>query len=308
MKKILLFLFASLFAALIALIPLLYVTRHFLIKKIVEATMMEVTGFRTEIGELHHDFPLIFTMQNVTMYDPPQYQARVFAKSPYFYIDIDHKALFRKESFHIQEWRVVISELNLEKDKNGISNGSLLKAVKKLGGGGTSEETPDKPKKSMSFQLDYLDLEIQKIDYHDRTGVVPKYARNMSLKASLYEDVTDFGNLVDRIEEQILKEAGASKIVKLTPFYFERSLKKAAKTVVMPTKIVTEGAEFLGEGMKRTTTAIAPEAVTEKIKEMGEMTREQFSELVRLRPAFETNPRPSVSPVPQPSEAPAVTS
>lgn len=263
--------------------------------------MMEVAGFRTEIGELHHEFPLIFTLQDVTMYDPPQYQAKVFARAPYFYIDIDPQQLFRGESFHIHEWRVVISELNLEKDKNGVSNGSLLRAVKKIGRRKSSEEHPEEPGKGMTFQLDYLDLEIKKIDYHDRTGVVPKYARNMSLKASLYENVTDFGRLVDDIEEQILREAGASKIVKLTPFYFERSLKKAAKTVTVPTRFVTGSAELIGEGVKKTVTV--PEVMTEKIKEVGEMTKEQFSELVRLVPAPAASPQPSASAVP-PSASP----
>ena len=234
--------------------------KEFLIKKTVEVIIVSNSGFRTEIGHLQYKWPAEFTLQNIVMMNPPGYEAKIFARSPYFYIHIDPEAFLKGRSFHIYEWKVLISELNIEKSREGISNGTLLKSLKDLGKSqnvgapldGTRAGVSPAPT-SLPFQLDRLEVKINKVNFHDRTGVVPKFAKNMKLKASVYQNVTNFSELVQQIKAEIIKEAGAaSRVVKLSPFYFEQSLKKAAeKTVGIPTRMITEriteGAELIGE-------------------------------------------------------------
>lgn len=247
-KAILIFIFAAFLGTAFVIGGTVFFFKEFLIKKTVEAVIASTAGFRTEIGHLQYQWPAEFTLQNIVMMNPPGYEAKIFARSPYFYIRIDPEAFLQGRSFHIYEWKGLISELHIEKSREGVSNGTLLKSLKNIG------RRPDADSKNgsgRSFQLDRLEVKISKVNFHDRTGVVPKYAKNMRLKASVYENVQDFSGLVETIKAEIIKEAGASRVVKLSPFYFERSIQKAAETtVVIPTKMIreriTEGAELIG--------------------------------------------------------------
>lgn len=253
LKIILIFIFAMFLGAVLFLGGTVFFFKEFLIKKTVEAIVASNSGFRTEIGHLQYKWPAEFTLQNITMMNPPGYEAKIFAKSPYFYVRINQEVLLKGSKFHIYEWKVLISELNLEKNREGISNGTLLKSLKYIGRRPPEPGTKKGPEDSgLDFQLDHLEVKINKVNFHDRTGVVPKYAKNMQLKASVYENVQEFSALIETIKAEIIKEAGASRVVKLSPFYLERSIKKAAETTVgIPTKMIregiTEGAELIGE-------------------------------------------------------------
>lgn len=268
------FLAALFFVACLSLGILIYAYRDFILKTVLEFVITEATGFRTEVDTLQHEWPAIFTLRGVKMDNPGGYTRRVFARAPYFYIDLDLRDIVERRSFHIRHWRLIISELHLEKNRAGITNGALLKSIKKLGGGGGGEGGG----KGLAFLMDRLEVKIQRITYQDRTGVLPKkFTAGLYLPAHIYENVTDFKRMVDRITDKVLQLAGPSKIVKLSPFVLEGSLKKAAVTAKETTAAVTTAP---GKVVKTTA-----HGAKEKFTEVTEMTKEQLEKLkLRRRP------------------------
>lgn len=217
---------------------LVYGFRYGLIKKAVEVMVSDATGFRAEIATLQYQWPALFTMQDVALYNPPGFEGELFAKSPSFYINIDAEALFKKKVFRIREWRLIITELYIEKNKNGVVNGKVIKNIKNLIKVRGSAPSPavggavlPSPMEQPGFQMDRLMVEIKRVDYVDRSGLTVKRFKKMKLKPSVYYNTTDFSGLIDIIIDDILKESSFSKYFQLGQYYFSRSVNGAAKAL-----------------------------------------------------------------------------
>lgn len=314
-RNIALLLIGAFLSAAVLAVAGLYYFREPIIKATVIPRIARVTGFKTEVETLRHEFPLRLTLTNVTMENPKGYKPKVFATSPYFYIDIDLEALLEGKVFRIRHWDLVISSLNLERSKEGIVNGTRLKAIKNF----MSGKSPDEPgggtgtTSSMDFYMDRLELRIDKISYRDRTGVVPKSLKKLKLKAHVYENTDEFSKLMDLIEEDVLKEMQLGKRVEMSPFYLERSLKKAADTVVGTTEKLAEGA---GKVVKTTAvtgpteifkTTAGMMGIKVENKEGKEIKQDSPEDAVRLM----NEPQPLVPPLTAeeiPAELPAAAS
>ena len=282
-KRVLAFFLAVLFSSILLLGGVIYFYRNVIIKFSVEAVVMETTGFRTEIQTLHHEFPAKLMLHGVKLYNPPGFKAGIFAASPSFYIEIELPDLWEKKLFHIHVWNLNITEMHLEKNKKGMINGKILKNIKNFVNG-----EPSSGGEQASFLMDRLDVEIGKITYRDRTGVLrKKISSGLSLPPSTYKDVTDFSGMIDQITEEVLKNVdGPSKIVQLSPFAVENSLKKAAETVKETTTVVTEGTVKVSK-MPATITgqlvrATAHEA-KRKFKEVEQAAKEQLSGMIGVK-------------------------
>ena len=289
MKRVAAFFLAVVFSSLILLGSALYFYRDVLIKFFVEAVVIETTGFRTEIETLHHEFPARLMLHGVKLYNPQGFKPGIFATAPYFYIELEVPDLWKKKIFHILIWNLNISEMYLEKNKKGMINGKILKNIKNFvngeaspGGSGNEE---------VSFLMDRLDVEIGRITYRDRTGVLPKkISSGLNLPASTYKNVADFSGMVDQITEEVLKKVGGpAKIVTLGPFAVENSIKKAAETVKETTAAVTEGTVRVSK-MPATITIMAGQLVKataheakRKIKEVGDATKEQLNGMTGVK-------------------------
>lgn len=204
--------------------------RDYLIKETVEVMISDATGFHVQIEDLQHEFPAVLTLHNVTLQNPPGFEAELFAKAPYFYIDLDLHDLFTKNIFHIRLWRLIITELHIEKNRRGVVNGKVLKNIKNLIAAkpGTHQDSSGS---APGFRLDRLVVEIKRVDYVNRTGVAVKRFKKMRLAPSVYENITDFSSLIDTIIDKILKESDFSKYFQLGQYYFSRSVDGAAKAL-----------------------------------------------------------------------------
>jgi hypothetical protein len=289
LANVVVFLTAVLFTSLLTLGVLVYHYRDIVFKTAIEFAITEATGFRTEIQTLQHEWPAVFTMRGVKMYNPGGYTRKLFARAPYFYIELDMKDILERRSFHIRQWSLIITELHLEKSKEGITNGSILKSIKKLGGGGDGQGG-----QGLGFLMDRLEVKIVRITYEDRTGVLPKkITTRLRLPASVYENVTSFKAMVDEIRAKVMELAGPAKIVMLSPFVLEGSLKKAAET---PGK-VAETPMIMKTGEILKTTAVGAK---DKLVEVAEVTKDQIGGLMRLGPISAATPQPEPSPYPGP--------
>ncbi len=269
----------------------LYYFRHWIISAFVTARIYQVTGFRTEVKELHHEFPAKFTLRDVKMYAPEGFAPGVFASSPYFYIELDLPALIRQEKFHIPLWKLMITELHLEKNKEGIINGVLLKSIKQFFKW-DAKPTLNPPPSKLDFFMTRLEVRVDHITYQDRTGVLTKkISSGLKLKPSVYENVEKFGDMIEEMEDKVLRQAGPSKIVKLSPFYLESSLKLAAK---VPTDLVAGGSKVVRK---------TPEKVTQTTEGLFKTTKETFEDILRLEHEKTDQPPAPAEPLATPSPA-----
>lgn len=258
---------------------LFYAYRETVIKTILEFVITDATGFRTEVETLHHEWPAVFTLRDVKMLNPPGYSKRLFARAPYFYIDLDLKDILKGRSFHIRHWKLIISELHLEKNREGVLNSSLLKAIKKLGGAKPKDDGTYGP--GMPFLMDRLEVKVYTITYNDRTGVLRKtITKGLYLPASLHENVTDFKLMIEEMKEKVLQLAGLSRFMMLSPFLVEKSLQKAAEVTTAPAKAVKTSAEAPLAKTGKILKSTAKEA-KDKISEVAEATKEQVEGLMR---------------------------
>lgn len=242
-RRILTFVLETIAGVILLAGALLYFFHDDLIRKTAEIMITDATGFRVKIESLRHELPAELTLRNVTLYNPPGFESEIFARSPYFFIDIDLPALLKRESFHIRLWKLIITELNVEKNKRGVINGKLLKSIKTI----VSRKTRALPAQAgaaagedLDFKMDRLVVEIKRVDYVNRTGVTVKKFNKMKLQASIYENVTDFSAMIDVIIDKILSESSFSRYFQMGQYYFSRSVDKAAEALQAPGKMLTE--------------------------------------------------------------------
>ena len=246
-RRIFIFLLETLLGLSLLVGTAAYVFHDDIVKVVAEILISNVTGFRVKIGILHHEFPAVFTLQDVTLLNPPGFEDELFGKAPYFYIDIDPEAIVKEHTFHIRHWKMIIDELYIDKNKRGVVNGKLLKSIKNIF---SFYRTGNDPAGSsgLAFKMDRLEVLIKRVDYVNHTGIAPKKFEKMKLSPSVYEDVEYFSRMIDVIIDQLLKESGTFKYFKIGQYYFSRSVDETAKALQAPGKILTEQVKVLGSG------------------------------------------------------------
>ena len=238
-RRILIFILETIAGVILLAGVLLYFFHDGLIRRTVEIMITDATGFRVKIESLRHEFPAELTLKNVTLYNPPGFESEIFAQAPYFVIDIDLPELIKRKSFHIRLWKLIITDLNVEKNKRGVVNGKLLKSIKTIVGHKPAQAGAAAGQ-DLDFKMDRLEVEILRVDYVNRTGVTVKRFNKMKLPASIYENVTNFGAMIDVIIDKILSESSFSRYFQMGQYYFSRSVDEAAKALQAPGKILTE--------------------------------------------------------------------
>lgn len=289
MNRFLAFLAALILGVFLVLGVLVFSYRDFFLKIAVEFLITETTGFRTEIKTLQHEWPANFTLRGVKMYNPGGYTKPLFAISPYFYIELDLNDIMKNNVFHIRAWRLIIRELHLEKSKEGVTNGAMLKSIKNIFRGKDNSSGGS----GSSFLMDRLDVQIQKITYRDRTGVLrKKISTGLFLPASTYENVTDFKGMIYQIKDKVLEVAGPGKVVMLSPFVLENSLKKAADRAKETTAAVTKAPlKVMESAEKAPVVAKTGEILKTTAQGVTEATREQWEKIIG-KPSSESSPAP----------------
>lgn len=185
---------------------LLYFSKDWMVKGAFESAVERLTGFETKVrtlgidlgkGEVH--------LEGLTLLNPEGFEERIFADVLEIHLQMDLPTLLKKEKTHLRELRLDIRELNLEKNRNGVSNVSRLTSVKKSSQKSVRPSGPAAPKKSVPFQLDRLDLTLRRVRYQDRSGIVPKkLSVDMRIERQVFEGIQDPKSVVNLILIKLL--------------------------------------------------------------------------------------------------------
>lgn len=194
MRKFLVFLFLAVVSAGV----ILYFSKEWLLKAALESGIRSLTGFDSSIRALEVS-PRRGTLETkgLTILNPDPFRERIFADIPEFYIHLDPSTLWKGRP-HLYEIKLHIRELNIEKDKQGISNISRLTSVKKSG-----QKKPSAP-----IHLDRLELTLGRVSYRDDSSLVPRrLSIDMGIEHQVFEDIRDPNAIVHLILLKVVKSA-----------------------------------------------------------------------------------------------------
>jgi uncharacterized protein involved in outer membrane biogenesis len=124
-KKLLRWLFKLLFL-LAALVGLLLLFRHSLVRALLEREIRKETGMEAFIGEV--DVGLrspVLLLQNLRLFNPPGFDRGVFADFPDVYLEYDREALWHRQ-LRIRALRLDLFEIHFQRNREGKSNFQLM--------------------------------------------------------------------------------------------------------------------------------------------------------------------------------------
>ena len=209
MKKILLFLILLIGGGTV----IVYSAKDWILKQTFVSAVRSLTGFETEIQRIRLD-PVkgIVHLEGLRLINPEEmgFIGKIFGDAPEIYLEMDLSALLKKESVHFRELRLDVSQLNIEKNRHGVSNVSLLNPVKRSE---LKKEEVTLPEKKMPFQLDRFELTLRRVSYNDRSGIVPKkLGVDLHVNRQVFEGITDAKSIIQII---VMKVISASPLANL---------------------------------------------------------------------------------------------
>jgi hypothetical protein len=244
MKKILLFAFIGILAAL----SVFFVAKNFIVKIVVEKLVETTTGLPLTIKHLDINIPATTVgINDLVLMNPRGYEDRIMIDIPEIYVDYDLRAII-KGKIHLKEARIYLKEFVVVKNRKGDLNLDAFKSVKK-----TRTEEPKKTKKKRKapkLQIDSLELRVDKVVYKDYSGGgVPKVKEfnvNINQKFHNIDNSDKFVNLI------IAKALAKTTIARLADFDLN-ALQGSLEGVVTKSaqKVVDEVGQVLnGTGQK----------------------------------------------------------
>ncbi len=246
----------------------LVVFKDAVVKAAVEIGVTKTTGFYTKIEKLDFDFPKSIQISGLRIHNPEGFEEKIFLDAPEIYISVVLKEALKKEKIHLPEVRLNVQQVNIVKNKDGISNVQMLTSVG--GQGAKPAAKPAEPKPAMPFQLDKLVLTMRQVQFYDPSGLpaglAPKnLSVDMNVNQEVFTDITDPKALINLILTKIFYGTTFGKLMGLSPDLLENSLKGGIATGQKLITTTGEAVAIQAEGAVRDVagqvTAQTPEAL-----------------------------------------------
>jgi len=180
----------------VALVVILLLSRNAILRVYVERQIHVRTGMDAEIGRFSLGLaePEV-TIQNLRLYNPPDFAGTPFLKIPELHVEYDPVALAQHE-LHITLLRLDLAEIDIVKNQNGQTNifalGLKLPAKKSGGGkitglsGFPNEQFPPIDVLDISIgRVRFIDLENQRRNRTQNIGIENLVIKNVKSQADL---------------------------------------------------------------------------------------------------------------------------
>ncbi len=228
MKKFLIFLVVLI----VAVFALVFFFKDQIVKAGIEIAASKLTGFETKVGNLHFDIPqAIVHVEDLKIYNPSQFQQRIFADIPEIYISLNLQEILKKERIHFYEIRLAIRQVNIEKNSQGVSNVALLSSVGKSKEGRAPSTAavppaPSEKKPALPFYLDRLQLTMRKVSYQNFSAIVPQSTSvDLNVEKQVFTNIQDPKVIVSLILMKIIYGTTFGNLG-LDPAQLQHDLKK----------------------------------------------------------------------------------
>lgn len=248
------------------------VSKDMVAKAVVEGGIKALTGLKLQMSRLAIGIinPSI-GIKGLRLFNPPNFADKLMADMPEIYVKYDLGAILSGR-IHLPKVRIHLKEFIVEKNRNGELNLDSLKVVQADKEGKAAGE--GKPAgKAPSFQIDVLELKIERVLYKDYSGggapTVREYDINIDER---YENITNPYSFASLIIVKALMNTSIGRLANFDMGPLTDSLgntlgtatKVASETVGTATQTVTKAADVGREVGK--TAAETAKQTTETLK------------------------------------------
>jgi hypothetical protein len=196
---------------------LVFLEKGFIVKIGMEQAVTRLTGFKTQIRTLKYDLPSTIRIQGLEILNPPEFEAKVFAKVPEVYISFFAGEFLLGKGVHFREIRLHVQEVYIEKNPKGVSNVDLLNLA------GVGPEQMWLLAKRTPFLVDRLELTLRNVSYEDYSGVTAmsgssyRYSADLNVENRVYLKIDNPQILLNLVLFEILRYATFQKLLDLGP-------------------------------------------------------------------------------------------
>ena len=256
-----------------ALVIGLAVTKDMVAKSIVEGGVKALTGLKLQMSRLAIGIinPSV-GIKGLKLFNPPNFADKLMADMPEIYVKYDLGAILSGR-VHLPKVRIHLKEFIVEKNKDGALNLDSLKVVQaeKKEKDATVEGKP--AGKAPSFQIDVLELKIERVLYKDYSGGGAPEVREYNINIDeRYENITNPYSFASLIIVKALMNTSIGRLANFDMGPMNASVKDtlttatkvAAQTMDTATQTVTKAAD-VGREVGQTAAETAKET-TEAIK------------------------------------------
>ncbi len=222
MKKILIFIVL----AIVALLGALFIFKDTVLKISVEQAVSLVTGFPTKVDSIRYSFPETIHVQGLKIKNPAGFEKEIFTDIPEIYINISLQEILKKERIHIREMRLNLQEVNVERNREGVTNLQKLASIGQTAGGKPAQTTakpaPSKPEPALPFQLDKFVLTMRRVSFHNQGGVLPGVpvggtSVDLNVQGQVFNNINDPLVLVNLVVMKIVYGTTFGKLAGIDP-------------------------------------------------------------------------------------------
>ncbi len=228
-------------AIVLAILIALFFGKNMIIKTSVTAGVRAMTGLKLSIRSMEFGiFKTLIGINELQLYNPSGFVDELMIDAPEIYVDYDLGA-FMKGRTHLEEVRLNLKEFIVVKNEAGELNLDSLKVIngkeKKVETDGGEEKETKMP----DFQIDILELRIDKVVYKDYSKGTPPKVNEYNVNIDeRFENITDPKTLVRLV---ILKALKNTAIARLANFDLGKLQKGLTDTVRKTTEKVQEATD-----------------------------------------------------------------
>ncbi len=193
---------------LITFLVFLFLFKDLIVERAAERAGTHFSGFRTQIDTAELDLVhFALKLKGIVILNPPGFNQKVFIESPEASASLDLMEFIQRKKLHVQDMKLNISEVNIERNKSGRFNfeGSQNDGPKPA----PTKPGPGKPQPSaepaMPFELDRLELTLRKVSYADYTTSIPqKVSGDLNIEKRVFEHLQSFDAAIDAAKDQLV--------------------------------------------------------------------------------------------------------
>jgi uncharacterized protein involved in outer membrane biogenesis len=175
----------------VVLVVILFLSRNAILRVYVEHEIYVRTGMDAEIGRFSLGLaePEI-TIQNLRLYNPPNFAGTPFLKIPELHVEYDPVAL-AEHKLHITLLRLDLGQLDIVKNQAGQTNLFVLGVTlpTKKSGGGNAKQTFAKQTGFEFEGIDVLNISIGKIRFIDLEDQHRNRSQNIGIENLVIKNV-----------------------------------------------------------------------------------------------------------------------
>lgn len=180
----------------VALVVILLLARNAILRVYVEHQIHARTGMDAEIGRFSLGLaePTV-TIQNLRLYNPPDFAGTPFLDIPEIHVEYDPVAL-AQHKWHITLLRLDLAEIDIVKNQNGQTNlfALGLKLPAKKSGGGKITRSGGFPNKPFP-PIDVMNISIGRVKFIDLKDQRQNRAQNIDIENLVIKNVKSQADL-----------------------------------------------------------------------------------------------------------------